>query len=78
MAHEGTLCLEGFKFNEEKTKQVPFDKRLAAQGVEQGTFDFLGFTFYLGKARSGRIIPKLKTKAKTMRAKLKKVKKWIE
>jgi RNA-directed DNA polymerase len=66
------------KLNEEKTKQIPFDKRKVAQGIEQGTFDFLGFTFYLGKARSGRIIPKLKTKAKTMRAKLKNVKKWIK
>lgn len=72
--------LDKFKLqlNEEKTKQVPFDKRLAAQGIDQGTFDFLGFTFYLGKARSGRIIPKLKTKAKTLKAKLKKVKEWIK
>jgi RNA-directed DNA polymerase len=66
------------KLNEEKTKQIPFDKRLVAQGIEQGTFDFLGFTFYWGKAKSGRIIPKLKTKAKTMRAKLNKVKEWIK
>ena len=65
------------KLNEEKTKQVPFDKRLVAQDVEQGTFDFLGFTFYWGRARSGRVIPKLKTKAKTMRAKLNKVTEWI-
>jgi group II intron reverse transcriptase/maturase len=66
------------KLNEDKTKQVPFDKRLVAQGVKQGTFDFLGFTFYWGKARSGRIIPKLKTKAKTMRTKLKNVSEWIK
>jgi RNA-directed DNA polymerase len=65
------------KLNEEKTKLVPFDKRLAAQGVKQGTFDFLGFTFYWGKAKSGCIVPKLKTKAKTMKAKLKKVTEWI-
>ena len=40
--------LEKFKLqlNEDKTKLVPFDKRAAAQGVKQGTFDFLGFTFY--------------------------------
>jgi RNA-directed DNA polymerase len=44
------------KLNEDKTKQVPFDKRLVAQGVEQGTFDFLGFTFYLGRARSEKVI----------------------
>lgn len=66
------------KLNEEKTKQIPFDKRLVAKGIEQGTFDFLGFTFYWGKARSGRIIPKLKTKAKTMRTKLNKVTEWIK
>jgi len=72
--------LEKFKLqlNEEKTKLVGFDKRAAAQGVEQGTFDFLGFTFYWGKSRSGRVIPKLKTRAKTMRAKLNKVKEWVK
>lgn len=72
--------LEKFKLelNEEKTKLVPFDKRLVAQGFQQGTFDFLGFTFYWGKARSGRVVPKLKTKAKTMRAKLNRVKAWIK
>jgi RNA-directed DNA polymerase len=75
-----SLRLEKYKLklNEEKTKQVPFDKRLVAQGIEQGTFDFLGFTFYWGRARSGRVIPKLKTKAKTIRAKLNKVKEWIK
>jgi RNA-directed DNA polymerase len=66
------------KLNEEKTKQIPFDKRLVAKGIEQGTFDFLGFTFYWGKAKSGKVIPKLKTKAKTMKAKLNKVKEWIK
>jgi RNA-directed DNA polymerase len=65
------------KLNEEKTKQIPFDKRLVAQGIDQGTFDFLGFTFYWGKAKSGRVVPKLRTKAKTIRAKLNKVKEWI-
>jgi len=66
------------KLNEDKTKLVPFDKKRANQGVKQGTFDFLGFTFYWGKAKSGRMVPKLKTKAKTFRAKLNKVKDWIK
>jgi len=72
--------LEKFKLqlNEDKTKLIPFDKKEAARGVKQGTFDFLGFTFYWGKARSGWTIPKLKTKAKTMRAKLKKVNEWAK
>lgn len=66
------------KLNDEKTKLVSFDKRLAAQGIRQETFDFLGFTFYWGKARSGRTIPKLKTKATTMKIKLNRVKEWIK
>lgn len=72
--------LEKFKLqlNEEKTKLVAFDKRAAEQGVKQETFDFLGFTFYWGRSRTGRIIPKLETRAKTMKTKLKKVKDWIK
>ena len=61
-----------------KTKLVAFEKKAAAQGVEQGTFDFLGFTFYLGKSRTGRVIPKLETRGKTMRTKLTRVKEWIK
>lgn len=72
--------LERFKLrlNEEKTKLVAFDKKAAAQGKEQGMFDFLGFTFYWGKARSGRVVPKLKTRAKTMRIKLSRVNEWAK
>lgn len=72
--------LEKFKLqlNEEKTKLVPFDKQEAARGVKQGTFDFLGFTFYWGNSQTGRIIPKLRTRAKTMRTKLKKVGEWAK
>jgi group II intron reverse transcriptase/maturase len=66
------------KLNEDKTKQVSFDKRLVAQGVEQGFFDFLGFTFYWGRTRSGKVVPKLKTKAKAMKTKLNKVAEWIK
>jgi len=66
------------QLNEEKTKQISFDRRLVSQGIRQGTFDFLGFTFYWGKARSGKFVPKQKTKTKTMRAKLNKVKEWIK
>jgi group II intron reverse transcriptase/maturase len=72
--------LEKFKLqlNEEKTKLVSFDKREAARGVKQETFDFLGFTFYWGNSQTGRIVPKLRTRAKTMRTKLKKATEWIK
>jgi RNA-directed DNA polymerase len=72
--------LDKFKLqlNEEKTKLIPYNKRLADQGIEQGTFDFLGFTFHLGRSLAGKIISKLKTRAKTVTAKLNKVTEWIK
>lgn len=72
--------LERFKLhlNEEKTKMVSFSKREAAKGVQQGTFDFLGFTFYWGKSRGGHFVPKLKTVSKRLRSKLQNVKEWVK
>jgi RNA-directed DNA polymerase len=72
--------LEKYKLqlNEEKTKLVSFNKKQAALGEEQGTFDFLGFTFYLGKSRTGRVIPKLRTRAKSFRTKLNRVTEWAK
>lgn len=66
------------ELNEEKTKMVPFSRRKADQGELQGTFDFLGFTFYWGKSRGGKTIPKLKTNSKTMKRKLANVKAWVK
>ena len=70
------LSSYGLELNEEKTKLVPFSKLSARKGIQQGSFDFLGFTFYLGKSRKGHTIPKLKTNGKRMRGKLKKVNQW--
>lgn len=65
----------GLQLSAEKTKLVPFSKM---SEKKQGTFDFLGFTFYLGKTRSGKFrIPKLKTSRKRIRSKLKRVKEWV-
>lgn len=66
------------KLNEEKTKIVSFSKREAAKGRPQGVFDFLGFTFFLGRSKKGYIIPKLKTSGKKFRAKLKNVATWCK
>jgi group II intron reverse transcriptase/maturase len=60
------------KLNEEKTKLVDF-RKIAGK---RASFDFLGFTHYLGKARNGRIIPKLKTIGKRLNSKLKRVSEW--
>ena len=64
--------------NEEKTKLVDFSKRKSSQGIPQGSFEFLGFRFYLGKSRQGRTIPKLKTSSKRFCSKLKRVREWIK
>lgn len=66
------------QMNEEKTKLVPFDKRKAGKGIKQGTFDFLGFTFYWGRSRKGYIIPKVKTRGKSLRTKLNRATEWIK
>jgi group II intron reverse transcriptase/maturase len=66
------------KLNKDKTKVVPFSKTKARAGTQQGAFDFLGFTFYLGKSRSGTIIPKLKTMKKRFVNKLKNVTRWMK
>ena len=66
------------KLNERKTKMVRFSSRDFARGMKQETFDFLGFTFYLGKSRNGFPVPKLKTCSKRFRSKLKKLAKWMK
>jgi group II intron reverse transcriptase/maturase len=70
--------LEKYKLelNMEKTKEVPFSRRAYEKGIKQGIFDFLGFTFYIGKSRKGNSTVKLKTSGKRKRAKLKNVGKW--
>lgn len=65
------------KLNEEKTKMISFSKRQYAAGKKQESFDFLGFTFYLGRSKTKAVIPKVKTKKRSFRAKLRSIKMWI-
>jgi len=64
------------KLNEDKTKMVSFSKSAMHQGIKQETFNFLGFTFYLGRSKRGAVIPKVKTEGSRFRSKLKKVNDW--
>ena len=66
------------QLNEEKTHSVNFSKQEQRRSIKQGTFDFLGFTFYLGRSRQGVTIPKVKTSRKRMRTKLKALTEWIK
>lgn len=70
------LAKYGLKMNEDKTKLVKFSVRKQKRGGPQETFDFLGFTFYIGKSRKGYLIVKVKTIGKRFRSKLKKVNEW--
>ena len=47
-------------------------------GIKQESFDYLGFTFCMGKSRQKKTIVKLKTSKKRMRAKIGNVKLWIK
>lgn len=66
------------KLNEEKTKMVSFSKSKTRRHIKQEAFDFLGFTFYLGRSLKGAVIPKVKTCGKRYRSKLNKVKDWAQ
>lgn len=66
------------KLNEEKTKSVRFSKKGLRQGIKQEAFNFLGFTFYLGKSRKGKVIPKVKSCSKRISTKLTRVKDWCK
>lgn len=70
------LAKYNLKMNEEKTKLVNFSRQKQSKGEKQETFDFLGFTFYLGISRRGKTVIKVKTKGKTLRAKLRKANEW--
>lgn len=61
------------KLNSEKTHMVRFDRN---HRRESGTFDFLGFTFYIGLSKKGHAITKIKSSGKKIRIKLKNVNEW--
>lgn len=66
------------ELNEEKTSMVNFSKRNFRRDIKQGSFEFLGFRFYLGMTLKGATIPKVKTSGKRFRSKLNNVKAWAK
>jgi group II intron reverse transcriptase/maturase len=65
----------GLELNTEKTKTVKFNKR-DFPTIKQGTFDYLGFTFYIRRSRKGHVHVAVRTSSKRFYAKLRKVKLW--
>ena len=76
-ALKGRLDKYSLELNDEKTKLVSFSRKGLDRGEKQGTFDFLGFTFYLGKTMRGNVTAKLRTSKKRFRSKLARVKEWV-
>lgn len=76
-ALKGRLCRFSLKMNEDKTKIASFKMRGFERGIKQGTFDFLGFTFYIARSKNGHVIVKLKTSSKRIGSKLRNVKMWM-
>ena len=71
----------GLSLHPEKTQLVPFGRpgKPGPEGqaaAEPGTFDFLGFTHYWGRSRTGGWIIKRKTAAKRKRRTLKGINEW--
>jgi RNA-directed DNA polymerase len=65
----------------EKSKIIEFgrfaENNLAKKGQTPDKFDFLGFTHYCGKSKTGKFRVKRITSKKKMKTKLKKIKKWM-
>lgn len=65
----------GLTLHPEKTKLIELDKD---EGQKAETFDFLGFTHYMGKSRKGKRILKRKTSSKKLRGATKRMTVWIK
>ena len=71
----------GLSLHPEKTRLVHFKKpprkeRGGGEGTGPGTFDFLGFTHYWGRSRSGNPVVKRRTATKNFTRSLRKVAEW--
>ena len=66
----------GLTIHPEKTVLVPFGKPTATWEHRNGTFDFLGFTHYWGKTRSGHGVIKRKTSKKKLNRAIKQIWLW--
>jgi group II intron reverse transcriptase/maturase len=71
----------GLHLNTEKTRLLPFGKRQTWRAFRDGTrlptFDYLGFTHYWGRSRTGKARLKRKTSKKRLRRALVEINHWL-
>jgi RNA-directed DNA polymerase len=66
----------GLTIHPDKTRLVAFGRPTGTSGSKPGTFDFLGFTHYWGKARRGKWVIKRKTAQQRFSWGLKRITEW--
>lgn len=66
----------GLTLHPNKTRLLPFGRPRTPKGKGPGTFDFLGFTFFWGVARSGKRVPRVRTRKASHRRALQSVAAW--
>lgn len=67
----------GLTMSPTKTRLIEWNKDIARNGGKQPVFEYLGFTFYLGKTKKGYIAPKVMTSGTKMRSGLKELGIWM-
>jgi RNA-directed DNA polymerase len=71
----------GLRLNQDKTHLIAFGRRQARRllgaGERPATFDYLGFTHYWGRSRTGRVRLKRKTSKKRLRRALVELNRWL-
>lgn len=72
------LARFSLKMNTAKSRAVHLNKNRYRLGNKQGSFDFLGFTFYLSRNQRGTVVPKLKSSGTRMRKKLREISDWLK
>ena len=74
------VALLGLTLHPEKTRLLPFGRPPARQegGKGPGTFDFLGFTLYWGRARTGRWKMWCKTRSARLRRAVTSIADWCQ
>lgn len=66
----------GLTLHPDKTRLVDFRRPKTLEGKGQGTFDFVGFTFYWGRSKKGARVPKVKTRMASSRRFIRTVYDW--
>lgn len=72
------LARFGLRLQSEKTRLIPFQRPPVSQrrGKGPGSFDFLGFTWYWHRSRSGPWVPRCKTRKRRLQRAIQKVYAW--